>query len=129
MSSLFAMSLAVVSKVPNEDHREKKGCFVNLTNDLATLCIADTDLPFGLILDGENTDGRSSLAIPGGNVGPCFVKAGGVCTEGSFGQLVYGKGAKNDAGSGNRTIVCRFLESGVEDDLVKAVLLNPEART
>ncbi len=130
MSALFERAVAIAAETPAEDHTQKKGCVVKFAADKVALITGDSDLPYGVILDGEDIGGTDSIAIFGGNCGPVRVKAGGTCTKGSFGMATgVGSGVKDDTGSGSRYIVCRFLESGVLGELVTAVLVSPDPRS
>ena len=116
---------AIIALVPSADHSEKEGYFVNLVSGLAALVSATTDLPIGVILEGEGTDGQDSIALQnfGGIVS---VKVVGTATAGADGQLNNDGSVKDDT-SGTRVVVCRFLESGTTGALVKAVLYRPLA--
>jgi hypothetical protein len=101
---------SVIKATPGADHRTKRGQFVivssaGVANISAT---AASDIPHGVITDGENTDGQDSS--------PAF----------SFGCLHATDGTvSDDAGTGARVRVCLFLESGVTDELVDAILIQP----
>ncbi len=116
---------AIISLTPSADHRTKEGCFVTLSGETAVLCASATTKPFGLILEGENTDGVDSIAVAGGNVGVCKVKASGVIAAGAYCQLHTGDGVVTDATTGARVLVAIALESAVSGDLIDAILLTP----
>lgn len=111
------------------DHSEKRGHFVELSSGKAAIVNSTADLPYGLILDGEPQGGQDSVAICGGNAGSVRVKVGGPVAKGAYGQLENDGTVITDSGAGARVIVCRFLEDGVEDELVEAILINPDARS
>ena len=86
---------------------------------------AASDIPHGVITDGENTDGQDSVALFN-QPAPVKVKLGAAATAMSFGCLHATDGTvSNDAGSGARVRVCLFLETGVTDELVDAILIYP----
>jgi len=125
MSSGQIKTVTVEALVPNADHREKRGFFVKLSSGLAALVSAATDVPYGVILDGENTDGNDAIAISVGNVGSVRVKVAGSVTKGGLGQLTSTGEVIADAGTGARVLVCVFLEAGSDDELVEAILIKP----
>lgn len=129
MSAQQIRTLAVDSLVPAADHSTNRGYFVKLdSNKKAALCTAATDTPYGAILDGENVDGQDSVAISGGNIGSIRIKVGGTVSKGQLGVLNASSVAIADPGTGARKVVCLFLEDGVVDELVEALLLLPDTR-
>jgi len=130
MSSGQIQTLAVESIEAAADHKEKRGFFVEIDgNGKAAIVNATTDLPYGVILDGEEAGGQDSIAVSGGNAGPVRVKVGGPVSKGGLGQLENDGSVIADSGAGARVIVCKFLEAGVEDELVKAIAILPDARS
>jgi hypothetical protein len=113
---------------PNEDHTGKEGYAVKAASGKAALCTAANDNALGVILDGEGTPGKSSIAILGGNCGVVRVKlaaAPGTVVAGTYLQLHTDGSFKADLGAGNARAVCaRALESGVANEQIEAVLLN-----
>jgi len=118
---------SVIKATPGADHRTKRGQFVivssaGVANISAT---AASDIPHGVITDGENTDGQDSIALFN-TPEPVKVKLGAAATAFSFGCLHATDGTvSDDAGTGARVRVCLFLESGVTDELVDAILIQP----
>jgi len=121
------MTKAIEALVPAEDHREKEGYFTKLSAaGLVTAIVSATaTIPYGVILEGENTDGQDSIGICGGNVGPVDVKLAGTVAKGDYGQLEADGRVIKDSGAGARVIVCLFKEAGVANELVQAILLTP----
>lgn len=126
-----AMDKAIVAMTPTADHSAKRGYFVTAANGQAALVTTPaTDDPYGVILDGENTTGKDSIAICGGNAGPVKVKLSanpGTVAAGTRLQLdatTVGTVCA-DAGTGARVICARALESGAADELIRAILLSP----
>jgi|ERR1041385_374856 hypothetical protein len=119
---------AIIPMTPAETHVGKEGYFVKNSSGSATLCTAVTDIPIGVILDGEATTGKSSVQVCDGAGPTVRVKLGAAATAFAYGTLHATDGTVcDDPGSGNRVRVCRFLESGVTDELVEAVLIYPLA--
>jgi hypothetical protein len=116
---------AILPFTPAADQSAYEGYFVNVSGDTATVSASASTSPFGVILDGETTSGKSSVAVCGGNVGTVRVKLGGTVTKGQYMQLHSDGRAIVDAGSGARILVALCLESGVANDLVEAMLLTP----
>ena len=116
---------AIISMTPSADHRTKEGYFVNVSGGEAVLSSSATTRPFGLILEGENTDGADSIAICGGNVGVCRVKCSGTIAQGAYVQLHTDGSVVTDAAAGARVLVGIALESGVSGDLIECVIITP----
>lgn len=126
-----AMDKAIVAMTPTADHSEKRGFFVTAAAGLAALVTTPaTDDPYGVILDGEDTDGKDSVALCGGNAGPVKVKLSaspGTVVAGTRLQLdaTTIATACADAGTGARVVCARALETGAANELIKAILLDP----
>ncbi len=126
-----AMDKAIVAMTPTADHREKRGFFVTAAAGLAALVVTPaTDDPYGVILDGEDTTGKDSVALCGGNAGPVKVKlaaAPGTVVAGTRLQLsaTTAGTAGADAGTGARVVCARALEAGEANELIMAILLAP----
>lgn len=117
--------LAVESLEAAADHSTKRGYFVELSAGKASIVNATTDVPYGLILDGEEAGGQDAIAISGGNVGTVRVKVGGAVAKGALGQLQNDGSVITDAGTGARVLVCKFMEAGAADELVEAIIFLP----
>jgi hypothetical protein len=118
---------AIIPLTPAADQSDKEGFFVELTDGKASVCNSATDIPLGVILDGEVVSGVTSVAVAGGFAGTCKVKLGGNVAKGAFLQLTATGTVITDAGTGARVIVARALEAGTTDELIEAVLLQPVA--
>jgi hypothetical protein len=116
---------AILPFTPSADHRTKEGYFVDLSGGEAVLSSSATTRPFGLILEGENTDGVDSIAVCGGNAGPARVKASGTIAQGAYVQLHTNGSVVTDATSGARVLVGIALESAVSGDLFECQLITP----
>lgn len=116
---------AILPFTPAADHRTYEGYFVDVSASTATVSSSASTRPFGLILEGENTDGVDSIAVCGGNVGPVKVKSSGTIAQGAYCQLHTDGTVITDATSGARILVCIALEAAVSGDLFDAVLITP----
>jgi hypothetical protein len=124
--SKFARENAVVPFTPAADQSEKRGYLVALAGDTATLSASATVPAKGVILDGEDTDGQSSIGILGTINGTVRMKSSGVITKGDFvAQHTDGR-IKTDPAAGARVIVGVALESGVEDELIEVAPITPQ---
>ncbi len=127
--SQIVRTLTVIPLEAAADHSAKEGYFVELALGKASVCNAATDVPFGLILDGENTGGNDSVAVCGGNAGSVRVKATAAVTKGTFGQLAADGSVIADSGAGARVLPCLFLEDGAANELVEAILVLPLSKS
>jgi len=122
---------AILALTPNADHTDKEGFFIELSSGAASIVNSAADLPYGLILDGETTNGKDTIALCAAFSGIVTVKvtdtAPGTIAAGVIGTVKSDGTVQADAGSGARVQVCQFLEAGVANELVKAVLLRPVA--
>lgn len=123
---------ALLALSPTADQTNKEGCFVELSNGNVAICNAAADIPFGLIVDGAPTSGKSSVAVcAGGYSGTVKVKVAatspGTINLGTMLTLTADGSVKADAGSGARVQVAQALEAGAADELIEAVLIRPTA--
>jgi hypothetical protein len=119
-----AMKNAILAMTPVADHRTKEGYFVSVASDVATVLSSATTLPFGVIVEGENTDGVDSIAMCG-EPGLFLVKASGPIAQGAAVQLHTDGSVVTDATAGARVLVGRAAEAAVSGDLFKCQLWTP----
>lgn len=128
-SALLARDRAIVTATPAADQRDKEGYGVGLTSvsgALTATISASATVPIdGVILEGQNTTGKSSVGIPGGLGGTVRVKLSGTVSAGDRIQQAADGTFVTDAGSGSRVVVGVVLEDGVSGDLVEAALFAP----
>lgn len=117
--------IAIIALTPAVDHSEKEGYFVILTAGLPVVSAAVTDVPFGILIDGEAANGVDSIGVCGGNLPTVRVKLSGPVSKGNTLQLHSDGSCVVDAGSGARVVVGQALEDGVSGDLIEAVILTP----
>lgn len=123
---MISRTTTVVPLTPAADHRNYEGYSGVLSGSTFALGSSPTAKPYGVIIEGENTDGVDSIAIFGGNAGIVKVKLSGTVSKGGYGQLHSdGQTFVADAESGARVVCCIFDEAGVSSDLVDAVLITP----
>jgi len=132
---MFARDKAVYAFTPATDFgggdptTNKKGFLVTLANDTATLSASASVHAEGVILDPEGTDGKASIGVLGGNIGPVHVRLGGTVAKGAKIQQGADGRVVTDAGAGARVVVGLCLEAGVVGELVEAVLKDPISLT
>lgn len=119
---------AIIALQPAADHREKRGFFV-LSN--GALPSNATDIPIGIIVQGENTNGIDTVATPafGGTVKVKLSATPGTVSIGTY-LVLDGTtlgAVKADPGTGARVRVARALESGTANELIEAYLVEPTA--
>jgi hypothetical protein len=120
-----ARTKAILPFTPAADQRTKEGYFGNLSGGTFAVSTSATTKPFGVIVEGENTDGVSSIAVCGGNAGPCRVKASGTIAQGAYVQLHTDGSVVTDAAAGARVLVGIALEAAVSGDLFEVQLITP----
>lgn len=116
---------AIIAMTPAVDHSEKEGYFIILTASLPVVSSAVTDVPFGILIDGEAANGVDSIGVCGGNLPTVRVKLSGTVDKGDTMQLHSDGSCIVDAGTGARVVVAQALEDGVSGDLIEAVILTP----
>jgi hypothetical protein len=115
---------AIVAMTPAADHSTKQGYFVSNSSGSAAIVSSATALPMGVILDGETTSGKDSVALMnfGGTV---HVKLSGTVSANDKLQLAADGTVVVDAASSARVLVAQALEAGVSGDLIEAALYGP----
>lgn len=121
----------IIPLTPTADHSALDGYFVKNSSGSAALIAAATDIPVGVITDGEDTDGKGSVALQGfagivtaklaatpGTVNPFTVLTLDGTTLGAV---------RADPGTGDRVQVAIALESGAAGELIKVRLIEPVA--
>jgi hypothetical protein len=115
---------AIVALTPAVDQTGKEGYFVENSTGRVAVSNAATDLPVGVIVDGETTSGKSSVALMN-FAGTVRVKLSGTVAALAKLQLSTDGTCVTDATSGARVIVAQALEAGVSGDLIEAALYGP----
>ncbi|MDR2981997.1 MAG: hypothetical protein LBV12_07085 [Puniceicoccales bacterium] len=115
---------AILPMQSSQDLSEKEGYFIKKDGTLVT---AATDVPHGLILDGEKS-GFAAVAVPGGFAGTAHVKLGptpGTVDVGTYLVLNADGSANADTGAGARVRVAKATQAGTGDELIEAVIFDP----
>lgn len=122
---------AVLALTPTADQSDFEGYFVEVSGANVAVCNNAADIPLGVILDGEPTTGKSTIALSGAFAGICTVKvtttSPGTIARGTYLTLKADGTVQADAGTGARVRVARALESGAAGELIQAILLAPLA--
>jgi hypothetical protein len=110
---------------PAADQTAKEGYFVELSAaNTGSVSNSATDEIIGCIVEGEDTDGQSTVALftfPG----EVKVKLSGTVALGDRLQLHTDGTVITDAATGARRIVAIAHEEGVTGDLITAQLIGP----
>lgn len=118
----------IVPVAPAADLRGEEGKFVRLDSGALALHNSATVAPFGVLVEGSATTGKSSVALPGVS-GTVRVKVTGTSpgsiVNGSFLTVKNDGTVHIDSGTGNRVRVAQALEAGAADELIEARLVEP----
>lgn len=120
---------AILALTPNEDQTSKEGYFVTFSSGKAALSTSATDEVIGVLIDGETTSAKSSVALNGAFSGVVKVKLQAGVTQGDYLVLHTNGTVKTDPGTGARRRVARALETGIANELIDAVIMFPVALT
>jgi hypothetical protein len=122
---------AILPFVPKVNLSGKEGHIVQLEGDgtVGLWYASSGERPFGVIVHGTNTDERASIALcAGGLSGTVKLKLSAAVTAvGQELQVENTATVSPDAGTGSRTLVAQALETGVEGEMIEAVLFRPVA--
>ena len=117
---------AIIAMTPNEDQRGKEGFAVKVSSGKAALCTAATDIPIGVIVEGENTDGTSSVQVADAGGKPVLVKLDGTPGTVAIGTYLTITATGTFKATTTATTQCaRALQSGAANELIEAVLFRP----
>jgi hypothetical protein len=111
-NAIFAMTGAT-------DLSDKEGYAVKIVGSTVALATADTGI-FGVVLDGEATTGKSTIASMAGASGTVKVKLGDTVALG--GNLKVHTDGKFRAHTTTLNVSAVAMEAGVVDDLIEAAL-------
>ena len=126
----IAKDNAIITLTPAADQTGKEGYLVEVdANEKASVIDSISDLPFGVILEGAPTTGKSSIAVAaGGFHGTVRLKldaAPGTVKTGTWLQSTATGTVKADAGAGSRVLIAQALEAGAANELIEAILFKP----
>ena len=123
--SKFVRDSAVYPFTPATDMTNNKGYTVTLAGETATLSASATVPAEGVVLDGEPTTGKASVAILGAGIPPVLMKCSGTITKGDkVAQHTDGR-IKTDPGTGARVVLGIAMEDGVADELIEVATFTP----
>lgn len=127
--SKLAYDNGVIALTPTADQRNYRGYFVEASSGSAAIVNSAADLPLGVIVDGGDTTGKSSIAIAPGPIAMVKVTgtSPGTINLGTYLTVKNDGTVQADAGTGSRVQVARALESGAANELIAAVLIPPLA--
>ena len=118
----------VYAITPNETHVDKEGYGVVMSSGKAAICTSASVHPYGVILNGEATTGKSSVMCFTGNPAPVRVKLDGTpgtVVQGTLLAITATGTFIADATSGARVLCAQAQESGAADELISATLFKP----
>lgn len=120
-------SNAIIPITPAADHSGKEGYAVKIVSGEAALVTANTDAPVGVIIEGQDTTGKDSVALIGsglsGTVPVKLSASPGTVNLGTYLEIVADGTFKADAGTSG-TVCAMALESGTAGEIIEAVLLT-----
>jgi len=122
---------ALVALTPTADQTDLEGYFVEVSSGNVAVVNNAADIPLGVIVDGEPTTGKSTIAIADAYAGIVTVKvtgtSPGTIALGTYLTLKSDGTVQADAGTGARVQVARALQAGAANELISAVLVRPLA--
>ena len=123
---MIARQSAIIPLTPTADHTGLEGYFILPTGALVSSATAA--VPLGIITEGFPTTGKDSVALHNfsGTVKAKLGATPGSVVAGSYLVLQADGSTKLDPGTGSRIRVARALEAGVAQELIEAVLIDPE---
>lgn len=122
--SLLARETPVFPMTPAADYSAKKGYVVTFAADVATLNASATVVAAGVILDGEDTDGKCSVITLGAGAS-VKMKTGGAITQGALVAQHTDGTVVTDPTTGARVLVGRAMETAASGELIEVAMLGP----
>ena len=121
MAGALTRDTAIFALTPAADQTGKEGYAVKIATGEAAIATADSG-NFGVILDGETTAGKSTIASMAGASGTVKVKLSGTVALG--GNLMIHTDGTWKAHASTKIVAGVAMEAGVADELVEAALVN-----
>tara|TARA_R110002167_G_scaffold122035_3_gene300476 strand:- start:3743 stop:4120 length:378 start_codon:yes stop_codon:yes gene_type:complete len=119
MAGALTRDTAIFALTPAADQTDKEGYAVKIVTGEAAISTAHNN-NFGVILDGETTSGKSTIASMAGASGTVKVKLSGTVALGGH-LMVHTDGTwKAHTGSNNLSAVA--MEAGTATELIEAAL-------
>ena len=119
MAGALTRDAAIFALTPAADQTDKEGYAVKIVAGEAAISTAHNG-NFGVILDGEATTGKSTIASMAGASGTVKVKLGDTVALG--GNLKVHTDGKFRAHTTTLNVSAVAMEAGVVDDLIEAAL-------
>jgi hypothetical protein len=120
---------------PNEDQTGKEGYAVKVdgtTANKAVLVTGITNTPFGIIVDGDTTSGKSTVAVAGsfsGTVAAKLSASPGTVNAGTKLEITA-NGTLKASGTSTARNIAVALESGSANEMIEAaVIFDPVANS
>jgi len=117
----IARDTSLIALTPAADQTGKEGYAVKIAALKAAISTADSG-NFGVIVDGETTTGKSTIAAMAGASGTVKVKLSGTVALG--GNLMIHTDGTWKAHASTKIVAGVAMEAGVADELVEAALVN-----
>jgi len=117
----IARDTSLIALTPAADQTGKEGYAVKIVALEAAISTADSG-NFGVIVDGETTTGKSTIAAMAGASGTVKVKLSGTVALG--GNLMIHTDGTWKAHASTKIVAGVAMEAGVADELVEAALVN-----
>jgi hypothetical protein len=121
MAGALTRDTAIFALTPAADQTGKEGYAVKIATGEAAIATAD-DGNFGVILDGETTSGKSTIASFAGASGTVKVKLSGTVALG--GNLMIHTDGTFKAHASTNIVAAVAMEAGNADELIEAALVN-----
>ena len=121
MAGALTRDTAIFALTPAADQTDKEGYAVKIVAGEAAISTAHNG-NFGVILDGETTSGKSTIASMAGASGTVKVKLSGTVALG--GNLMIHTDGTWKAHASTKIVAGVAMEAGVADELVEAALVN-----
>jgi hypothetical protein len=119
MAGTLTRDVAIFSFESSADLTGKEGYAVEIESGKVELWDG-TGEPFGVVLDGETTAGRNTVATFAAASGTVKVKLAGTVTAGML--LEIASGGKFQERTGTNDSYAMAIEDGVADEMVEAAL-------
>lgn len=126
---------ALIPMTPNEDQTGKEGYAVKVdgtTANKAVLVTGITNTPFGIIVDGDTTSGKSTVAVAGSFSGTVWAKLSaspGTVNAGTKLEITA-NGTLKASGTSTARNIAVALESGSANEMIEAaVIFDPVANS
>jgi len=120
---------------PNEDQTGKEGYAVKVdgtTANKAVLVTGITNAPFGIIVDGDTTSGKSTVAVAGSFSGTVWAKLSaspGTVNAGTKLEITA-NGTLKASGTSTARNIAVALQSGAANEMIEAaVIFDPVANS